>query len=67
MSRNLLEYPITKEEVIGIIEGYAVELPEHVYGGEQPYILSRLIKLVEREFRHEDFNPPSLAPEWTVE
>jgi hypothetical protein len=56
MSRNILKYPITKEEVIQVLEE-AMRHWEECIGGQHNYILSSLIPVVERDFRHEDFNP----------
>jgi hypothetical protein len=60
MSRNLLEYPITKEEVIQVLEDTLEEIEMiGAVGGQEEHILTSLICVIEREFRHEDFNPYS--------
>lgn len=57
MSRNTLEYLITKEEVIQVLNDTLEKLEMiGAVGGQEEYIVSCLIKVVERDFRHEDFN-----------
>lgn len=58
MSRNLLEYPITKDEVLKTIEEATRRAfnPKAI-GGQELYIMKRVSELVAFGFCHADFNP----------
>lgn len=49
---------MTKEEVLSVIEDVIADIEiTGAIGGVEEYILARLAAIVEREFRHDDFNP----------
>jgi hypothetical protein len=54
--RNLLEYPITKDEVCDvIIKAYQAEYAEMRCGDLGPFILDRLLTVVKRDFNPKDY------------
>ena len=56
--RNLLQYPITQKEVIDTLQDHIdAIMATGCIGGTQASILASLQRIVEREFRHDDFNP----------
>jgi len=56
MSRNLVEYPITMEEVLKAIEhALMLEDDDDRVGGQNAAILSRVLELAPDRFTAEDF------------
>ncbi len=56
--RNLLEYPVTKEEVLQALKEVTSTTDlEDKLGDLNGYIMERVTEVMKREFRHEDFNP----------
>jgi len=51
-----MEYPITEQEVMEVLED-AMKPYEQLIGGQHHFILSVLMKNVNRDFHPEDYNP----------
>lgn len=57
--RNLVEYPITIDEVKLALEMAAMQ--EDGVGGFNSYVLTRIRDLLDERFTPQDFNPPENA------
>lgn len=55
--RDLLRYPITKEEIISLLQDVDDSLDHQLVGDIRPGIVQSLIAVVERDYKVEDYNP----------